>query len=218
MSAEGVVRRRFPEGTGVDDLKAYMAPFVARLGYKFNTDEEFVSEVLDSEVEILARDGDVFCPCRVRTGDPRQDAAIVCPCIPFYLDEFDAMRKCWCGLFIRADIADGSTLHGTIDRAEGPTDVRVLSASDLAPGTGRHVKVGKRDIAVFRVGDEYFALSNVCRHMFAPLAEGWLDGYHVMCPWHGWRYDVRDGTTDHPDADVKTYEVSVREGDVFVRV
>lgn len=39
-----------------------MAPFVATLGYKFNTDSEFVGAVMRSEIEILGRDGDVFCP------------------------------------------------------------------------------------------------------------------------------------------------------------
>jgi len=78
------------------------------------------------------------------------------------------------------------------------------------------VKVGRLDVAVARVGDEFFALSNVCRHAFAPLAEGFMDGYHVMCPWHGWRYDVRDGTTDHPGADVKTFPVKILEGEVFL--
>ncbi len=39
-----------------------MAPFAATLGYKFNTDSEFVDAVMRSEVEILGRDGDVFCP------------------------------------------------------------------------------------------------------------------------------------------------------------
>ncbi|MDO8964597.1 MAG: Rieske 2Fe-2S domain-containing protein, partial [Coriobacteriia bacterium] len=58
----------------------------------------------------------------------------------------------------------------------------------------------------------------VCRHAFAPLSEGFTEGYFVMCPWHGWRYDVRDGTTDHPGADVRTYPVTVRGDEVFVSV
>jgi ferredoxin-thioredoxin reductase catalytic subunit len=56
------LRPRFEPGTTVDDLEAYMAPFVATLGYKFNTDSEFVGAVMRSEIEILGRDGDVFCP------------------------------------------------------------------------------------------------------------------------------------------------------------
>lgn len=212
------MRRRFPEGTTAEDLKAFMAPFVARLGYKFNTDEEFVGMVLEGELEILDQTGDVYCPCRVRTGDPRQDAKIVCPCIPFYREQFAATRKCWCGLFIREDVEDGSALLGVIEEPQGSVDVPVARVDDMRDGEARHVTIGKRDIGVFRVDGEFFALSNICRHAFAPLSEGWMDGHTVMCPWHGWRYDVRDGTTDHPNADVKVYPVVVRDGEVFVRV
>ncbi|MDZ4655425.1 MAG: ferredoxin-thioredoxin reductase catalytic domain-containing protein [Coriobacteriia bacterium] len=214
------VRQRFSAGTTGEDLKAYMAPFVATLGYKFNTEDEFVDEVLASELEILEKTGDVFCPCRIRTGDPKEDTKIVCPCIPFYLEQFAAMRKCWCGLFIRTDVEDGADLIGVIEEPEtgGAVDVPVCRAEDLADGQVRHVKIGKRDIVLARVGEEYFALSNLCRHAFGPLSDGILDGYYLMCPWHGWRYDVRDGTTDHPDAGVKTYPALERGGEVLVRV
>jgi nitrite reductase/ring-hydroxylating ferredoxin subunit/ferredoxin-thioredoxin reductase catalytic subunit len=211
-------RRMFGPGTTIDDLKAYMGPFAERLGYKFNTDEGFVNDVLEAELEILEQTGDVFCPCRVRSGDPKEDVAVICPCIPFWRDQFAGLRKCWCGLFILKDVEDGLELLGVIEEPKGPVEVPVFLADDLPSGQIRHVKVGKRDIAVARVGDDFYALSNVCRHAFGPLAEGFMDGYFVLCPWHGWRYDVRDGTTDHPNADVKTYEVKVRDGQVFVVV
>ena len=211
-------RRHFAEGTTIDDLKAHMEPFVAHLGYKFNTESDFVDIVLESEIEILEQTGDIFCPCRLRTGDPKEDVKIVCPCIPFYADQFAAINKCWCGLFIRADVADGADLIGVIEEPEAGTliDVPVARVDDLAPGSVRHVKIGKRDIAVVRVGDEVFALSNLCRHAFGPLSEGFLDGYILRCPWHGWRYDVRDGSTDHPNADVSTFPAAVRDGEVVV--
>ncbi len=212
------VRRVFPPGTTVEDLKEYMGPFAERLGYKFNTESEFVDEVLIAELVVLERDGDVFCPCRVRTGDPKEDLKIVCPCIPFFRDEFSAMGKCWCGLFIRTDVEDGAELIGVIETPEPGTEVEVpvCRLEDLPQGTARHVKVGKNDIAVVRVGDEVHALSNVCRHAFAPLSEGYVDGHLLVCPWHGWRYDVRDGTTDHPNADVRTFPAHVRDGEVLV--
>lgn len=211
-------KRMFEPGTTIADLKAYMAPFVDRLGYKFNTDEGFVDEVLEAELEILADTGDVYCPCRVRSGDPKEDVRIVCPCIPFWRDQFAGIRKCWCGLFILKDVEDGLGLLGVIDEPEGSVEVPVCRVDDLPPGQIRRVKIGKRDVAVARVGDEFFALSNLCRHAFGPLGEGFMDGYQVMCPWHGWRYDVRDGTTDHPNASVRTYEVRVRDEEVFVVV
>ena len=220
MTAEKPIRRVFHPGTTIDELKAYMGPFAERLGYKFNTEAEFVDEVLQSELEILELHGDVYCPCRVISGDPREDAQIVCPCIPFFRDQFAAMRKCWCGLFILDDVEDGADLIGVVEEVEPGTtvDVPVFRLADLADGQVRPVKIGKRDIAVARVGDEVFAFSNLCRHAFGPLCEGFMDGYHVMCAWHGWRYDVRDGTTDHPYADVATFAAIVRDATIFVSV
>lgn len=214
------VRRVLPSGTTIDDLKSYMEPFAAHLGYKLNTEVDFIAEVLASELEILERDGDVYCPCRMRTGDPKEDARIICPCIPFYAEQFAAMRKCWCGLFVRTDVEDGAELIGVVEEPEPgtPVDVPVARLEDLPPDSVRHIKLGKRDIALVRVGDEVFALSNVCRHAFGPLADGFLDGHVLTCPWHGWRYDVRDGSTDHPNAHVATYPVAVRDGEVLVTV
>ncbi len=214
MSAKG--KMRFAEGVSADDLRAYMAPFVERLGYRFNTDEEFVEVTLGSLLDVIGQTGDAYCPCRVRSGDSKEDARIVCPCIPFHMAEFAAMRKCWCGLFIRTDVEDGSTLHGVVEVPEGAVEVRAAAVDDMADGQARRVRIGGRDVALFRVDGRFYALSDVCRHAFAPLAEGYMDGHVVMCPWHGWRYDVRDGTTDHPDADVRTYAVTVRDGEVFV--
>ena len=213
-------RRMFATTPTVEELKSYMGPFAARLGYKFNTETEFVDEVLASEIEIFEETGDVYCPCRIRTGDPKQDVRIVCPCIPFHADQFAALRKCWCGLFILDEVEDGLELLGVIEEPEPGTkvDVPVCLVSDLPPGTTRHVKIGKSDLVVVHAADGIFALSNVCRHAFGPLADGFVDGNVVICPWHGWRYDVRDGTTDHPNADVRTYPVQVRDGQVFVTV
>lgn len=216
MGEKPAAKRRFPEGTTAEDLKAYMVPFVERLGYRLNTDTGFVDITLESELEILDQTGDVYCPCRVRTGDPKEDLKIVCPCIPFYLREFAALRRCWCGLFIRTDVEDGSTLHGVIEVPEGPQEVRVAAVDEMRDGEVRHVKIEKRDIALVRASGEFYALSDVCRHAFAPLSDGFVDDHVLVCPWHGWRYDIRDGTTDHPDADVRTFPVTVRGGEVFV--
>ena len=222
MSTEGQAEapRRFPPGTTIDDLKAYMVPFVAALGYKLNTDAAFADEVLTSEIAILDATGDVYCPCRLRTGNPKEDARIVCPCIPFNARQFAAMRKCWCGLFIRSDVEDGTALMGIVSEPEPgvAVDVPVCSVSSIAPGQIRRVFIAGREYALARIGDEFFAIANICRHAFGPLADGTLDGDEVVCPRHGWRYNVRTGKTDHPDADVQTFPAFARDGLVFTTV
>ena len=141
-AGERPVRRRFAAGTTIDDLKAYMGPFAATLGYTFNTEAEFVDEVLSSELEILEATGDVYCPCRIRTGDPKEDVQIICPCIPFYREQFARIQKCWCGLFILKEVDDGGELLGVIEEHAATVDVPVVRIEDIADGQLRHVKIG----------------------------------------------------------------------------
>jgi ferredoxin-thioredoxin reductase catalytic subunit len=35
---------------------------------------------------------------------------ICCPCIPFHRTHFDAMKRCWCGLFVHQDVTDPGSL------------------------------------------------------------------------------------------------------------
>lgn len=213
-------RIRWPEGTDATALVREFGPFVERLGYRFNSDASFVSDVLSGVLTNLEREGDTFCPCRIRTGEMVKDLEIVCPCIPFHRDEFAALGKCWCGLFVLEGTADDSALMGSVPALVPGADVRVpvVRLDDLCPGTVRRVQVGRTRLAVARVEDEVFALSGVCRHAGGQLGEGYLDGDRLMCPSHGWRYDVRSGTTDHPDSDVRTFPVDVEDGMVFVTV
>ena len=65
-----------------------------------------------------------------------------------------------------------------------------LPATDLPPGAVRRVG----DWAVGNAEGRLFAVSRRCRHQLADLAEGRLDQDGcLVCPWHGSRYDVRDG-------------------------
>jgi len=83
---------------------------VEPLGYKFTPDEETADFLLEQLVALEARYGAPFCPCQLRTGHRPKDMLIVCPCIPFHRKHFDAMRRCWCGLFVHQDVTDPDSL------------------------------------------------------------------------------------------------------------
>jgi ferredoxin-thioredoxin reductase catalytic chain len=42
--------------------------------------------------------------------DRGRDMQIVCPCIPFHREHFDAIKRCWCGLFVHKDVIDPDSL------------------------------------------------------------------------------------------------------------
>lgn len=96
---------------------------------------------------------------------------------------------------------------------------RVGPLADLQDNIGVRVEIGDRIIAVFKTGQKVIAVGDTCPHMGASLAEGYLDGNTVICPWHGWVFDVDNGTSPFDEeARVPTYRVTVENGDVFVEI
>jgi nitrite reductase (NADH) small subunit len=96
---------------------------------------------------------------------------------------------------------------------------RVASFDDLAPGTGRELTVGDRVVALFRIGDEFYAMDGICPHAGGPLGKGYVSGTRVTCPWHGWQFDVTTGR--HcltPNISHEIFPVVVENGDVYIEL
>ena len=88
--------------------------------------------------------------------------------------------------------------------------VTVARVADVAPGTAKAVIVGQREIALFNVDGTFYALDNTCPHQGGPLAEGWIEGTRVTCPWHAWTFDLTTGGMTLGDfACVDTFEVRI---------
>ena len=94
---------------------------------------------------------------------------------------------------------------------------RLAAVDDLAPGTGRELTAGGRVVALFRVGDRFFALDGICPHAGGPLGKGFVTGTRVTCPWHGWQFDVTTGRHCLNAAiEHETFPVVVENGAVFI--
>lgn len=73
------------------------------------------------------------------------------------------------------------------------------------------------EIALFNIGGMFYAISNMCIHNGGPLSKGILEGDIVTCPWHGWKYSIKNGKSPHEGGDsVSSYPVQVSEGKVYV--
>ncbi len=83
---------------------------------------------------------------------------------------------------------------------------------------GIRVTIGDDRIAMFRVGDEVYAIGDRCSHAEASLAEGDVYGTDVECPRHGSEFDMKTGEPLQPPATrpVPTYEVSIEDGTVYL--
>ena len=95
----------------------------------------------------------------------------------------------------------------------------VCKVQDVPDGEGKTVSVGKKFVAVFRVGTEFFAIDDVCPHMGASLGGGWVENGVVTCPWHAWRFRLADGAwADNPRLKIGSYPVRVEGDEVQVAV
>lgn len=98
--------------------------------------------------------------------------------------------------------------------------VKVARTDEIAPGHARPIDVKGKQIALFNVNGEFFALDNTCTHEGGPLAEGEISGHEVICPWHGAMFDIQTGEVLGPPAydDVTRYNVRVTGADIEVEV
>ena len=98
--------------------------------------------------------------------------------------------------------------------------VRVASVGDVAVGQGMLLDVAGVTVALFNAGGGRFhATSPLCPHEDGPLAEGWLEGDAVVCPWHGFDFELATGRCKVDEAiAITVYPVRVTGDDVEVDV
>jgi nitrite reductase/ring-hydroxylating ferredoxin subunit len=98
--------------------------------------------------------------------------------------------------------------------------VKAASTSEIAPGACKLVVLKGKEIVLFNVEGEFFALANACTHEEGPLCEGEIEGHEVTCPWHGAKFDIRTGEVlaDPAYDAVARYNVRVTGPDIEVEV
>src|SRR5690606_6825889 len=99
--------------------------------------------------------------------------------------------------------------------------IRVCACDDLEDGGMKTFEGHDEPIAIYRVGDEFFATADLCTHGKSSLSEeGELDGYIIECGWHFGRFDIRTGAVVALPCTkpLKTYPVTIEDGDVFIEI
>jgi len=121
-----------------------------------------------------------------------------------------------------------------------PRGTRLCSSSEI-PEAGRLVvDVGPRTVGLFRLDGSLYAYENVCPHQGGPVCQGALlprvvenlndsgaavgfafhsSQRHVVCPWHGYEFDIRTGRHAGCAAiRLRSFPVTEAEGEVLVEI
>ena len=95
-----------------------------------------------------------------------------------------------------------------------------IAAADVPVGRGRLIEHEGRVCAVFNAGSgRFYACGAACPHEDGPLADGWIEGDAVVCPWHGYDFDLATGRCRvDDDLGVPVYAVRVQDGTVEIEL
>lgn len=97
--------------------------------------------------------------------------------------------------------------------------VKVCSISDLADSRGRKFIVNDIEIALFKINSEIFALNNTCPHKQSRLIyDGFIEDSCVICPAHGWSFNLRTGRKPSGSRGLETYPAKIFKDEIFVKV
>jgi nitrite reductase/ring-hydroxylating ferredoxin subunit len=120
------------------------------------------------------------------------------------------------------------------------TEYSVAEVDEIDEGERVLVQLEGKPVGVFNVEGELHAYLSWCAHQSGPCCEGnvtgtrsakfdsetlqteleWVkEGRILNCPWHGWEYDITDGTClSREGVSLPSFPVSVRDGEIFVDV
>ena len=91
-------------------------------------------------------------------------------------------------------------------------------ATEIPEGGSRVYTVGAREIAVFNIDGELHAIENRCGRGL-PLDRAQVVDGQLLCPWHGWTFDLRQGRCAMvPDHRTPVLTTRVERGVLYVEL
>jgi len=95
-----------------------------------------------------------------------------------------------------------------------------MELAKLPPGTMAGVELEGRQVLLSNLGGEVFAVDGICTHEYSPLSQGFMLDERVVCQLHLSQFDLRTGEVYNPPAfePLKTFNVKIEEGDIFVEI
>ncbi|QDT25903.1 3-phenylpropionate/cinnamic acid dioxygenase ferredoxin subunit [Gimesia panareensis] len=95
----------------------------------------------------------------------------------------------------------------------------IASVDDFKESDRLEVFIDDTPVLLLHVGEQYFAIEDVCTHDGQPLTDGCIEDGAIICPRHGARFDLQSGKALCMPATkpVRTFEVEVRDQKILAR-
>lgn len=98
------------------------------------------------------------------------------------------------------------------------TYYRITTTNELPDGERLFVEISGQPIVIFALNGQYFATSDECSHDGGPIGDGKIEGFEIICPRHGARFDIRTGKATRFPAVEPIAQFPVRVVDDYIEI
>ena len=96
---------------------------------------------------------------------------------------------------------------------------KICKLSELAENKGKRFLINDVDVAVFKISEEVFVLSNTCPHQHTTIIyDGFVEDGCVVCPAHGWMFNLKTGKQPTGARGLDAYPVKIIDDEVYAIV
>jgi len=94
----------------------------------------------------------------------------------------------------------------------------VANTEDLPENSRLFIDWNNEPVVILNLAGSVYAVGDVCSHDNGPLGDGEVDGFDLICPRHGARFDIRNGKAKRGPAfrDIPAYEIKIEDGKIFI--
>ncbi|HEY7750792.1 MAG TPA: Rieske 2Fe-2S domain-containing protein, partial [Ignavibacteriaceae bacterium] len=86
----------------------------------------------------------------------------------------------------------------------------ICRLNQLQEYQGKRFIINDTEVAIFKIDGEVLALYNICPHQQTALIyDGFIEDGCVICPAHGWMFDLRTGKKPDGGNGLAVYPVEV---------
>ena len=105
-------------------------------------------------------------------------------------------------------------------KPEGEAWHCVATRNELEDSEPFPVDVKGEELAIVQLGDDIYAINNICTHEYACLSDGYVEEDRIVCQLHLAEFHIPTGKAVEEPAveDLKTYPVVVDGNDIYVKV
>ena len=100
----------------------------------------------------------------------------------------------------------------------------LAKVAEIPDGERKLIQVNGVDVALFHVGDRFYALNNECPHRQGPLSRGTLENWGegpicaIRCPMHGWKFDLATGDSHGRPGNATVYPLILQDDALYIEI